>query len=373
MINQSNIVAFIQHLYTLKNNTAAPTDLLQKWGALSNEEIPVQLQNLFAHWQFSTQQQSSITDAFLKQQQSNNKPAINSAIKKNVLRVVGLAVLVPLIYIVYQYYVFANLTPMYAITNNVVIRNDTNAVVARLDLQVPTKTDVPSFASVQALDNTVYDRIIDSTGKAKPFLKVLIGKKDFTAFLWKKNIGIGYINRNYVTADAQEFEQYQTVFGQLNPAEANALDLKFRKIIIGSLGFDNNLKSKYSNIIKQEIIPNNRYAIIARLSDGFYYRFYGDLVENSFAKPKRIGYVENPTIDSDFLSGDLLFSYLPNKKKFCIYDCSGKNLNYYSIHDNQNRVMYFEQQLPEPIPDSNFLLDIIDTIKSNIPQLNLNL
>jgi hypothetical protein len=86
-----------------------------------------------------------------------------------------------------------------------------------------------------------------------------------------------------------------------------------------------------------------------------------------------MGDVQNPSSESEYLSGDLLFSYLPNKKQYCIYDCNGKNLNYYSITDNQNRIWYFEQQLPEPEINNTFLQDIIDTIKNNLPQLDLNL
>jgi hypothetical protein len=68
--------------------------------------------------------------------------------------------------------------------------------------------------------------------------------------------------------------------------------------------------------------------------------------------------------------GDLFFKYLPAKKQFSLYDCNGKPMNYFSEMDTQNRVWNFKQYI-EPIESNNFLQDIIDTIKNNLPTIDL--
>jgi hypothetical protein len=390
MITQQNIIAFIKHLYALKHNAAAPENLLQKWSAVPNNDIANQLQLLFTHWGFSQQQQDSITQSFLlsqkKNMQSKNK---NYFLKKVIKPIIILAITIPLVYTVYQYFLFRNLSTLYAITNNISIRNDSNTIVASMDLQAPPKLDKISYAFVQALDNDVYERRIDSTGQICKVRKINIGAIPFSDFLFHRNLNIGYVNQNFVTDNTADYEQFKIMFGQLSMQEANALDLRYRKIIIGCIGFDPTLKGKYilsscafannklqkqfTSIIKQEVIANNRYVIIARLSDGYYYRFYGDLVENSFAKPKRIGYNPNPSMESEFLSGDILFKYIPAKKQYAMFDCNGKALHYYSVLDNQNRIWYFEQQLPPPENNSNFLEQIMDTIKNNLPNFHLDI
>jgi hypothetical protein len=50
MINNQNITAYINYLHQKRTNQNASNELLQKWGSLSNAEIPTQLQNLYAHW-----------------------------------------------------------------------------------------------------------------------------------------------------------------------------------------------------------------------------------------------------------------------------------------------------------------------------------
>jgi hypothetical protein len=50
MITQQNISAYINYLHQKRTNQNASAELLQKWRALSNAEIPEQLQNLYTHW-----------------------------------------------------------------------------------------------------------------------------------------------------------------------------------------------------------------------------------------------------------------------------------------------------------------------------------
>jgi hypothetical protein len=394
MINKKNIIAFIQYLYLKKNNTDAPPQLLEKWAAVPEIEINTQLQNLFEHWQYTPTQQQQCRQEFIAKVNASKtvyptspEPIVPRKQKRNYTGLIFLAIFLPIVLIAYQYFLFNNLQYVYAITNNVSIRNDSSAIVARLDLQAPNKIDLPSFDKVIAMDNDVYDRTIDSTGKLKKYRKIVIGQPGFINFLLNNKMNIAYVNANYVTESKQEFEQYKTVFGQLSAEEANMLELKFRKIIIGSLGFasddlqgkyimnacastNKEIHKKFTCILKQTIIENTRYAVIARLSDGYYYRFYGDLAENSFAKPVRIGYVQKPSSDDEYLMGDLLFRYLPATKQYGLYDCNGKSLHYFSEVDNQNRVWYFLQKI-EPEPISNFIQDIIDTIKNSLPKLDL--
>ena len=402
MITKNNIIPFISYLFFQKNKTVAPQALLDKWAAVPEAEIAVQLQNLYTHWHYTTQQQEQTIQQFLLQNKSgvippspknsqsvypsSPHPIVPQNPKKSYTGLIFLALFIPLAYVTYQFYLFNNLKNVYAITNNLSVRNDSNVVIGRMDLQPPTKVNVHSFESLKAVDDNIYERTIDNTGKPKKHRKVMIGAGNFVQFILKSNENIAFVNANFITDSKQEFEQYKSVFGQLNAEEANQLELRFRKVIIGSLGYDENLQGKYimnacassskdvrkkmTSILKQEIIANTRFAVIARLSDGYYYRFFGDLAENSFAKPKKIGIVENPESDADCLTGDLFFKYLPKEKVYGVFDCNGKNLNLYSVLDTQNRVMYFKQ----PAIPRSFLEDLIDTIKSNLPDIpNLNL
>ncbi|MFM2191462.1 MAG: hypothetical protein RLZZ118_419, partial [Bacteroidota bacterium] len=65
MITKNNIIPFISYLFFQKNKTVAPQALLDKWAAVPEAEIAVQLQNLFTHWQYTTQQQEQTIQQFL--------------------------------------------------------------------------------------------------------------------------------------------------------------------------------------------------------------------------------------------------------------------------------------------------------------------
>lgn len=54
MINKLNIRGYINYLYLQRNGSNAPQELLQKWSALSDQDIQLQLQNLYASWNLNS-------------------------------------------------------------------------------------------------------------------------------------------------------------------------------------------------------------------------------------------------------------------------------------------------------------------------------
>jgi hypothetical protein len=396
MINQNNISSFINYLHIIRNGSPATDELRNKWNQLSNDEIRIQLNNLFDSWQIDANTRANHISNFLQQEQStttaanppqqkiaeqSTTPKIKSS--RNYAPIIFLIVLMPVLYIAYQYFLFKNLKPIYAITNNLSVRNENNEIIGRMDLQSPEKTDVPSYSY-----DDIYERDIDSSGKLKKHRKVMLCEKQFMDFLLKKQECIAYVNANYITNSQDEYEKYKTVFGQLGDADANDLELKFRKIIVGSLQFDKgnlenkylaptvlnqrkDLRKKFSGFIKQEIIANNSFVVVAKMSDGYYYKFFGDLATNEYAAPQRLGYVEKPITDEESLMGDYLFRYNTKEKNFSLFDKNGQDLHCSSVHDSRNIISYFmlnvEEENVEGIIDQG--AELIDDVKQAIENI----
>jgi hypothetical protein len=145
------------------------------------------------------------------------------------------------------------------------------------------------------------------------------------------------------------------------PLKANKMEnanLKaiYRKIIIGSMGMDPTLSDKYivtntANlsrtvidktyaIIKQTIIENVKYVIIAGLSDGNYYKFEGDIKENVFAAPQRVE-VDNGIDGSVPLTGS--YRFYNKDKQIYLYDCKANLLlSFVAVRDNKGYLHAFE-------------------------------
>ena len=125
MITKNNIIPFISYLFFQKNSTAAPQALLDKWAAVPEAEIAEQLQNLFAHWNYSPQQQEQTIQQFLLQNKSgatppppkntqsvypsSPNPIVPPTTKRSYTGLLFLVVFIPLAYVAYQFYLFNNL------------------------------------------------------------------------------------------------------------------------------------------------------------------------------------------------------------------------------------------------------------------------
>jgi flagellar basal body-associated protein FliL len=66
MINATNIKAYIDFLYRKRYGSAAPQELMQKWGNIDEQQITSNLQKLYEHWALSTQAAKVYEQQFLE-------------------------------------------------------------------------------------------------------------------------------------------------------------------------------------------------------------------------------------------------------------------------------------------------------------------
>jgi hypothetical protein len=76
MITTQNIRGYINYLFLQRNGTSAPQDLLQKWSALQEGDIEMQLQKLYASW--------SLSEAAAKQYENEYLSAIKNSMPQNI-------------------------------------------------------------------------------------------------------------------------------------------------------------------------------------------------------------------------------------------------------------------------------------------------
>ena len=170
------------------------------------------------------------------------------------------------------------------------------------------------------------------------------------------------MNTNYVVDNYNEFRLYQTAFKEVknNKAENTALKAIYRKVIIGSMGLDPDMTDKYIvthtenlpraavdrtyAVLKQTIVDNIKYVIIAGLSDGYYYRFEGDIKENKFVAPEKIEVI-NGNSDPVPLGGSYRFFNIG--RSAYLYDCKANlPLNFEAVEDSNGKIHAFEYKLP---------------------------
>ncbi len=390
-INKNNIAAFITYLYKTRKNEQPPTELLSRWQSLSDDEITTQLSGLFQSWGMSEAEKNEQINLFYQQSlytpapeavaprpipppppkpqpQRVAQPGRNSIIptqnkrKSNwpVVAIVAVVVLAGL-FLGYKFLQYKSLDYIYTITDNVSVRNENKEMVATMDL-FEVKKELPSYQKLKAFDSKIYYRSIDESDKKFPFRKVMLGDAGFWAFLTNDSKIAGYVNTNYVVDNQNEFNLYQNAFKEVKTSKVENANLKaiYRKIIIGSMGMDasfsdkfivtntNNLSrsviDKTYAIMKQTIVDNVKYIIIAGLSDGNYYRFEGDIKENTFEAPEKVE-VRNGIDNPMPLTGSYRFF---NKGKLVyLYDCKANvPLNFEAIRDDKGRYIAFEYKAP---------------------------
>ncbi|WP_118974324.1 hypothetical protein [Taibaiella koreensis] len=395
-INKSNIADFITFLYRKRKGQDPPARLKEGWTALSNEEIADQLSGLFHSWGLTDEDKRNEINAFFKETLFTPRPQPAPKVipvpvsapadvpvtpwpapkrrKKWPFIVLPLLLLL-LGYLGYQYLAYSSMQYLYTITDNVLVRDENKEAVARMDLY-EVKGPIPSFQKLKAVDKEIYYRSIDNTSNQYPFRKVLLKDNGFLSYLFKGKKDIGYVNTNYVVENVKEFDLYQTAFKEVKNNRAENADLKaiYRKIIIGSMSQDGDLESKYIAlhtsgiprsaadatyaIIKQPIKENVQYVIVAGLSDGFYYRFAGDIKNNDYTAPEKIMVTMEDKTEKP-LNG--AYRFMNRDGKIILYDCVTNTPTYYEAKKDANgNISAFvynapsllEQILPPDQPDT---------------------
>jgi len=378
-ITKNNIADFIAFLFRKRKGAEPPQQLLDGWKALSNEEIANQLSGLFHSWGLTDEDKRAEINAYFKETLFAPKPTQQQAPKVVPVAVppppilpqrsrrsrwpwiAGILLLLALGYTGIQYLAFANMEYVYTITDNVLVRNEDREIVARMDL-FEVKGSTPSFQKLKAVDDKIYQRSIDNSGKVYPCRKVLLKEGNFFSYLFGRSSEIGYVNTNYVVDNVKEFNLYQTAFREVKNNKAENADLKaiYRKIIIGSMSLDPATSDKYITlhtsgiprsaaeatygIIKQTIKENVKYIIIAGLSDGFYYSFEGDVQTNDFKAPRRI-IVRNADKESRPLSGR--YRFMNKDSRIILYDCvTNTPTEYEAEKDSDGRISAFVYNPP---------------------------
>ncbi len=431
MINQLNVQALIQHLYQKKYNAAAPQELIEKWGNLSQSEINENLDKLFfENWKSSAAEKDLAIANFLEVNNiATNTPAVSSGVSvipptpttsitvpqtnnisqpipptqappveqqvyyeagpttgQRVLKIVTWIVVLGLValatYIGYKYYKFSNLHQLYTLTERVTLRGADGKEVGTMDLNGGNGSS--SYASVTAYDEEIYNRPIDSTGKLYEHRKVLLKSDDFMKYLMDDESIIAYVNAKLVIDNEADFQLYRKLFGSLNTIDNNRLSLKQRKIIASSIkkssalsalylvsGCSNStasIRRSYSSFIINEINKESKYQIIARLSNGSYYQFVGDVVSNIYDTPSQFNFEASESLDK-IMRGDILFSQSGSgaTKKYNVTDCFGKKLRYEANIDGSGLITSFRYVPPvilppTPSPDSIDIPEVIQDV-----------
>jgi hypothetical protein len=409
MINQANIIEYINYLYKQKYNTDAPVQLIQGWQALDDITIEQQLHNLYQQWHWTQTQQLLSQQQFVQQQQNASATASNTftppqpvsvpkappkaastiiapstgrGVIGNVVKLISIIAIGCILgYMLYIYSQYKQVHAIYTLTDKVAVRNEQGQEVGSLDL-MPNNSPM-SFAQLYALDNEIYNRTIDASGKLYEHRKVCIQLPSLWQFI-TSNYQPHYVSARFVVDSKEEFDLYKKIFGQLNSIDNKKLQLKHRKIIANCLkqadataqylmSSCSNTRKQLSGVIVQELITNNKYQIIAQLSDGYYYQFVGDVVSEVYHKPQRIGYVQQPSNDADCLSGGLLFKYNARANNYDLYSCNGVPLKYNTVINERKEILYFEQTYTPPPPSDNIIEQIGDGVKEIFDSIGENL
>jgi hypothetical protein len=385
VITTQNIGEFIAYLYRNRKGVEAPAELVQRWKGLSQGELDQQLTALFAQWQMSAEQAdaakrqwfSSRTNSVRQEANTTNTSAAKGT--KLLGRAAFVLALLPLLFVAYKYLAFSNRKWLYSITDNIAVRDENKVIKLYMDLTTPATTKkLPSVQMIRALDNEVYEMVIDSTSKIRKMRKVADPNLSFGDYL-TNNYQPLYVNASLVVDNEQEFKNYLNVFKGLSNEEAVPLELKYRKVIVRCLQLDPKMQNLYvttsclsqnkykqlSYYVLQELKKDALYAVITKMSDGKYYKFIGDLRANSFTKPIKVGYSPAPGTDEELLQGDMLFKVTNKGATVALCSCDGKSLPYTSVRDSYGSVSHFElQQLPTSPAE-----EVIDDLQSAGKQL----
>jgi hypothetical protein len=387
MIDKNNIKAFINFLYLYKHGAPASEELLAKWNNLTEEQVQAQLKHLFVNWNYTPTSVINLKNEFIaKQKKANdsstqaagqnsdtpNTPVTEPTVavtantnngKKNIFantifKILGLIVLLGLIYLGYEFLKYNNLKYVYAISENIIIRNASGQKLDSLSF-TPTKTTNVNVADkIKVLDDLIYERTIDERGGLKPHRKILYKTEGFIPYLLNKEKYYAYINANYVVDDEEEVKKYKQLFRALNKEEMNKYELRFRKVILFSSQLykpladayvlptcaapAKRIKEKYSLGICQNLERANNFMVLCPMSDGYYYCFAGDVKAQTYQKPIKLTIGDGTT---NYLPNNTIFKLYPEEKCYYAFDCNGNALNLKSVHNTDGIIMYFENTI----------------------------
>ena len=387
-INQTTIAGYIQFLFQKKHGKDAPAELIAKWQQLSDAKIQQELQGLYASWSWPLAQGLQEENKFLQSIQPKVAPHVNTISPKVEKKswpkwLKTILTLIPIflgLYLTYQYYSFKNADYLYALTNNIAVRDGNTNIVGRMDLYSrKVKSDsVASIERIRYCGHSTETFIID--GNEIEFNRVILDSTNFWGFLTNNPSSVGYVNASTVTEDAEEQRLHKSVFYTIKDNADELRDLKYiqRKIIVNCIREKNSLKKlqiaapcrdnggrRTLGILRQTLVENEKYCMIAKLSNGHYYRFIGDTKNEFYKEPELVEYKFEGDESTSELDGDYLFRY--NGKNYDIIDCqSGRKLGQ-SVNNNEGAVDYFEFIKPvEPEPESSPVEVLFDSLGNQI-------
>lgn len=367
-INRENIAPFIAQLYRERKNAEPPQSLLQSWSHLSDEEIDKNLTGLFESWGMGMEERERAIERFLQShlnpfnEQPPAHPNAHTSIPKKKKISLPLIIFLCLIglgiaFIAYQYARYISLGRVYAITENIMVRDVEGKEAARMDLFPKTHSSFKSYSSLRVLDQEVYYIQPRGADKEYPCRKVLLDNADFSDFLLRRDEKAHYVNINYIVDDKKEFELYQNAFKDLQTVatDNSGLIAMYRKVIVGSMvqqadlrhtyilshaeNLNNTLRKNTNGYIIIEDTKNKAYTIIAGLSDGKYYQFSGDVSTNTYAKPQIIQ-AQTEDGQSGPLQGN--FRFIRNGGEWKLFDTDSKRTtDYYLVHSEEGYKFVF--------------------------------
>ncbi len=373
-IQHHNIKAFIQLLYQKKTGALPPDNVLESWAQISDDEITFHLQKMTQQWGWTTERLDNEIALFLKlqslnpnntatsQQHISHNHTVSSPPKtlktptKGRKRNSGFYIIVlPLValisYIGFQFYKFQNLETLYAITDNIAIRNAEGKTIGRMDIFSKNNNDI---SSLRAADDKIYNITVSADGKISESRRLLVKEATFQDFLLRKKTKYVYVNKNYLTANKSYNELQRTIFGDINN---NSLELKnissnIRKVIIGSISEDpslsglkiantcNNSGAEYTSILKHTLNDGETFIVICKLSDNNYYKLKGMPHKNQYSKPEKV-LLKLPQDSQLTELSNQNFLFRKINGRYFLFDCDKNNLQIFSNYDDKGDINYF--------------------------------
>lgn len=377
-INKENIIPFIAQLYRERKQAEAPQALLESWAHLPDEEIDRNLAGLFESWGMGQAERERAIDRFLASRRSPIMPQTSGTTdtqptsrKSTPIWVWGFVALVLLVggYFGFQYIQYASLDRVYAITENIMIRDAQGKEAARMDLFPKTQSAFKSYNSLRVLDSEIHFVQPQGSDKEYPTRRVLLDEATFSDFLFRKDESAHFVNINYIVNDKREFDLYQNAFKELQevPSDNAGLLAAYRKVIVGSMVQQSDLQGRHllaraqnlnttlqKNTSSYVLIENQKgklYTIIAGLDDGKYYRFAGDISTNTFLKPEPV-MVQTPDGQVGELTGN--YRFVKNGNEWKLFNTDDKKATDYFLSVDQNYLFVYrdpaillQQQLEE--------------------------
>ncbi len=377
-INTNNIAAFIRFIYKNKYGVSPSNEIIDSWTVLTNEEISKHLDAMYQSWQKTKIDQHLDIELFLKsnildlpkvtpaeskvnplnQVPSNKTTVKNTNIPPTLPKKKGnakgvfmlIASLFVLLsgYIYYQYFQFQRLETLYTVTDNVTVRDKDGKVVGRMDL-FPTGA---AYSNLRAANNKIYDIQVDN--KVSQSRQLLLPDANFWDYIMKRSDKIVYVNSNFLSNNEDYISMNTQVFKEINNVknEKTTLTAVYRKVIVGSMILDPNLKNSYilntcnynakdyTAIIKLPLKDKEQYTVIAKLNNGHFYKFTGNPDLNTFEAPSLLK-IKHPSEDG-YVDTDVDFLFKNIKGTIHMYNCDLSATDYIAMLDSNGDVIQFQ-------------------------------